>query len=497
MFPRSNSSPSSSLRRRRGGGDSNRQISTKTIALILVCVAIVVYLGGFLLIFGSTGAGRSSGGATSGGSGGSKNDGGLSSSSSSSSSHADHLDKLAVQHMAGGHHDEQRPPIQPGNDGSGKSDTSGTKTIGWAVTITGCGTDSIAEGAAVLKHAIHLTSIHGPLGGQYDYKMYAIYHPDGEKCAKSLEPLDFTLIRRETPVAVKDIQGEFLRSKIHDNGCCGERELVKLEAYTLTQHPIVVHLDLDVVVLKPMDELFDWMLSSTGDHSTYDTSGIDIMWREKENPKQVNAFFTRDYNMVGPKRKYKPVQGGFLILRPDMDVYNEFVDIIRKGHFTENGGWGNVMGLFYGSMTFQGIVPYFYDVLHPNTAVELNRCVFNQMADNPKDKRTVNDIPQGRCRTDEEECEDCRNRPLGEVKTAHFTLCQKPWLCLPQDSDIIQQRLCRKLHHEWHRIRADLEKSWGRPEVGSGSYQLDHFFGHCNKFGQPGYIPMKEPYGSP
>ena len=118
-----------------------------------------------------------------------------------------------------------------------------------------------------------------------------------------------------------------------------------------------------------------------------------------------------------------------------------------------------------------------------------------ELADNPKDKRTVNDIPQGRCRTNQDECEDCRNRPIEEVVSAHFTLCQKPWLCLPQDSDIIQQRLCRKLHHEWHRIRSDLEKGWGRSAEGDGKFQSEHFLGHCSKFGQAGYLPIKEPFG--
>ena len=165
-------------------------------------------------------------------------------------------------------------------------------TIGWAVTITGCGKDPITEGAAILKHAINLQSVHGKLGGRYDYKMYAIYHPDGYECASTLVDLGYTLVERQTPVAVKDIQGDFLRQNIEKNGCCGEKELVKLEAYTLIDHPIVVHLDLDVLVLKPMDALFDWMLSSNP--NSHDTSNVPIMWPELPKPSQVNAFFTRD-----------------------------------------------------------------------------------------------------------------------------------------------------------------------------------------------------------
>jgi hypothetical protein len=182
----------------------------------------------------------------------------------------------------------KRAPAKTKNDNK-----SAQITIGFAVTITGCGSDPITEGAAVLKHAIHLASVHGNLGGRYDYKMYAIYHPDGYSCAAALEDLGFTLLKRETPVAVKDIQGEFLRENIVKNGCCGEKELVKLEAYTLTDHPVVVHLDLDVVVLKPMDALFDWMLADPSD-SDHDTSDVPIMWPELRKPKRINAFFTRD-----------------------------------------------------------------------------------------------------------------------------------------------------------------------------------------------------------
>merc|ERR1712232_2630 len=155
-------------------------------------------------------------------------------------------------------------------------------------------------------------------------------------------------------------------------GCCGEKELIKLEAYTLTQHPAIVHLDLDTLILQPLDSLFDWMLA--GDQArSHDASSVALQWPEDETPETINAFFTRDYNMGGAKKKRsKPVQGGFLVLRPDMKIYDEFVEIIRKGHFTDGGGWGGLTGVFYGSMTFQGIIPYFYDYLHPGTAVELN-----------------------------------------------------------------------------------------------------------------------------
>lgn len=196
-----------------------------------------------------------------------------------------------------------------------------------------------------------------------------------------------------------------------------------MEAYTLVDHPIAVHLDLDTLVLKPMDDLFDIMLGKATD-----ASKIKVMWQDMPIPDHVNAFITRDYNMVNPDTKYKPVQGGFLVLRPSMETYQAFVDIIKEGDFRAHGGWGGKVGPFYGSMTFQGIIPYYYDYLHPGTAVELNRCVYNQMCDNPRDKRTIDDVVHGNCRTGETDCEDCRSRPLEDVITSHFTLCQKPYV---------------------------------------------------------------------
>lgn len=58
--------------------------------------------------------------------------------------------------------------------------------------------------------------------------------------------------------------------------------------------------------------------------------------------------------MHTPGRKHAPVQGGFLVVRPDMDVYKEYVAIVKKGDFREGGGWGGETGVFYGSMTIQG-----------------------------------------------------------------------------------------------------------------------------------------------
>jgi hypothetical protein len=361
-------------------------------------------------------------------------------------------------------------------------------TVAYAVSVTGCGSDPVTEGGAVLKHSIHRVSSRAGKS-KYDYQMFVIYHPSAEACAKPLEELGYRLLKRDVFLKVEEIQGDFLRERIRRNGCCGEKELIKLEAYTLTDYPIFVHLDLDVLVLKPMDDIFDMMLDPNAAPSSA------IMWPDKPLPLTINAFFTSDYNMVSASNPNKPVQGGFLVARPDVKVHEAFREIVRIGDFREGRGWGGQVGPFHGSMTFQGLLPYYYNILHPGQAVELSRCIYNQMCDNPRDKPTVNNVPRGRCRTGEKECEDCRSRPLEDVVTAHFTLCQKPWMCLTHFSDRIQDRLCRELTHEWYRVRSELDQSWGRPGFGSSDWDRDQFFGYCTYSGKGGYQMIEKPYG--
>jgi len=373
-------------------------------------------------------------------------------------------------------------------------------TVAYAISITGCGDGSepFIDGGAVLKQSIHLSSIHNPESkSKYSYKMYAIIHPSAVNCSAQLADYGYTILVRDVPVAVKDIQGDFLRERVVNNGCCGEKEYIKLHAYTLTSHPIVVHLDLDTLILKPLDDVFDAMMyddtTAVGKQARHNLP----VFQTPTFPKQPNAFFTRDYNMHRFNAKHKAlVQGGFLILRPSNTTFNEFCELIRVGDYRSSGGWGGKGYAQYGAMTFQGIIPYFYDFIQTGTSVELNRCIYNNMCDNPRDKRTVNDIVSGNCLDGREDCEDCRSADLSTIKTAHFTLCQKPWHCLPQDGGIIQERLCRKLHHEWFRIRKDLELDLLKTKkqvqtLATGTFNADHFFGFCKNFGHTGYIPFQ------
>ena len=259
-----------------------------------------------------------------------------------------------------------------GRNGIAKNMADGKQpiaTIAYAITVSGCPKSDgsrgdfgagIKDGAAVLKHSIHLNSFQNYPQSQslYDYKMYALVHLEAEPCARSsLEPLGYEILLRDVPVPLADIEGEYLRENVPKNGCCGEKEFVKLHAYTLMQHPVVVHLDLDTLVLKPMDRLYDVIINGAPKDGS--NGGVDVAFGDPliptpgTNANQIDAFFTRDYNMAHRGMKHAGVQGGFLVLRPSLDVYNEFVSIIREGDFRSNGGWGGMgFGPFYGVSAF-------------------------------------------------------------------------------------------------------------------------------------------------
>ena len=222
-----------------------------------------------------------------------------------------------------------------------------------------------------------------------------------------------------------------------------------------------------------------------------------VMWPDQFPPptsttNTIDAMFTYDYNMVTPKVLYKPVQGGFLLLRPSMSVFQEFQQIIRIGDFRSGSGWGGQVGPFYGSMTFQGIIPYYYNVVHPNHGLELNRCYYNTMADNPRTEKTVNYVVQGPCRTGqpEDQCQDCRTVPLSQIYSVHYTICQKPWSCLSHNEEMIQHRLCRSVTHEWYKMRYEYQNS----VRGDGTYDFDQFYGYCHQSGSKGYRPIPPKY---
>lgn len=379
-------------------------------------------------------------------------------------------------------------------------------SVAYVVTITGCGGSEkdlkhgygvqqamalVVQGAAVLSRSVHLAHV----TSRYDYTMYAIVHPSASQCSIGLSALGYTTLIRNTPFDRENIQNEYFRSVVDGASCCGAKEYIKLYAFTLVEHEVAVVMDLDSLILKPFDIMFDAMLSSSSEISStvpihrgiHRNSASTTNSTSTNDIDGIGAFFTRDYNMIGEgNEEYAGVQGGFLMVRPSERVFQEYIDIVLEGNYIENHGWGGKYGWAFGGAQIQGICAYFYGMIHPEQGVELDRCKVNAMVDSPHFKN-------GNCRDGRSKCEDCRLTPVVDVMSVHFTLCGKPWECRTSwDSE--NQRLCLSLHREWFRVRRSFEESridnfQQLPNLGDGAFQPEIYFGYCT--GPGGYTSIK------
>ena len=340
-----------------------------------------------------------------------------------------------------------------GGQSSSSSSTDPPVTIAYAISLVKCGdrqsnAAGLVDAALVLRHSVHLTSVRNyeQSGSKYDYKMYAIVHEDAISCSQVLQDVGFELVVVPKPIDESEIRGDYLRKNIHREWCCGIDEFVKLYAYSKvgTTEPIIVHVDIDFVFLKPMDDLFDAMLyDKDTPQGRLARSRIQLELRANKStdpwPDKIGAFITRDWAQVNPGRK--PLfQAGFLVARRDPTITEETFNIIREGNYTGGwtywNGWGALgYGAFVGAMAMQGLMAYYYDHVRPNTAVELNQCRYNHMGMNVLFEYAPNfsrpkDPKRGKCRNNLEYCEDCRKTALDDIYNVHFTQCRKPWNCI-------------------------------------------------------------------
>jgi hypothetical protein len=293
-------------------------------------------------------------------------------------------------------------------------------TIAYAISLVKCGDHQstaagLTDAAIVMRHSIHLSH----QTSKYDYKMYAIVHRNAEACSHLLQDVGFEISIVDPPVQVSEIQGEFLRKSIHKEWCCGADEFIKLYAYELPQ-PVIVHVDIDFAFYKPMDDLFDAILyDKDSPEGKAARSVIPLERPEESYPDTIGAFITRDWPQVIPGRK-AGYQAGFLVARRDPNIVKEVVEVIKEGNYVDgfgrDNGWGGAgYGGFVGAKAMQGLMAYYYDMIRPNNAVELNQCRFNHMG---------MDVKKGnKCRTNRTECEDCMTTDFEKIYNVHYTEC--------------------------------------------------------------------------
>lgn len=333
--------------------------------------------------------------------------------------------------------------------------SSGPKRVAVAITVTKDG--PFLDGALVLGYAAmkYHSAKHG-YPSKYTMDLVAFVTKKAVAVRPVLQQFGWKILERDLPVALDEIENQDYAQKMRDSGCCGADEFLKLWAYTLVDYDRVLHLDMDSIIFRNLDALFD----------------ID-----KE------FLFTGDYNMKGGS-PVPPAQGGFLVIRPSMDTFREFQAIIRKGDHGSRGWGGSRIGNFWGGQTIQGIMPYFYHVIHPDRGQEMNRCQYNNMVDNPYFPNTK------RCINGALTCEDCRASDPDQVYSAHFTICQKPWTCT-QHLNPRNMVVCEAFHLKWFALRDEFERLLGiDPSYRVAKTRFVGSKGMCRGYGDDKYLPI-------
>lgn len=205
---------------------------------------------------------------------------------------------------------EAAPPASSSSGNGAKASGEEPVQIAYAISLIRCSdfqssTSGLLDAATIIRHSVHQTSVRNPSSGsKYDYKLYAIVHTNAQKCSHILTDLGYEVILRDSPIKPSEIRGEYLRKNVHKEWCCGSDEFVKLYAYTITDHPIVVHTDIDFMYYRPMDDVFDAMLlPKDSDEGKRARGKIEMEYPDKAVPDDIRAYLTRDYHQVIPGRK--------------------------------------------------------------------------------------------------------------------------------------------------------------------------------------------------
>ena len=116
--------------------------------------------------------------------------------------------------------------------------------------------------------------------------------------------------------------------------CCNGQEFGKLDGWKLIEYDYIFMLDWDIKLLKPIDELFYCMES-------------------------------KKYDFFNTKGSMSPFNGGFLVLRPNIEIYKEMRYLLKYGIFTNDDNWfASNIDFFHGAETNQGFLFwyfYYYD----------------------------------------------------------------------------------------------------------------------------------------
>jgi len=212
----------------------------------------------------------------------------------------------------------------------------GPDNVGFVLPIPACTEDgshpttfsdpgaNFYDAAGILKASVcNCTADNTESDSQFNNTMYAIIHPDAINCdgphgldamyegydmnytynrVKILEELGYWVIIWKEPIDIDDVSDPNLKDQIQTES--GIKDLMKLYAYNLTTHDIVVTIDYDTIFQKPIDPLIQKLaaddtktaLYTTKPDGTVNTGMMVIKPSEEEMLAIQDVFKTSSYD---------------------------------------------------------------------------------------------------------------------------------------------------------------------------------------------------------
>lgn len=284
----------------------------------------------------------------------------------------------------------------------------------------------------------------------YNYTMYGIVHTDAAVCTgsdgsqydlvKTLQELGYYVEIFDEAVYAGEVAGT--SPYVAQN--TDFTDAVALHAYRLTNHPLAFVLDPTVIMLQPIDELYDALIADTTAKAAYSLKPDGL------------------------------VDTSMLIIKPSLTEFDAIKESFKTTPYDTSTGWGG-SGIGAGGGDGAGLAGVLTHYYSANPALEVDRCTYNNGNDPA-----------------------CKTMAIGDVKIARATsdVCGSPWDCTYDNSgwDAETEALCRSILYEWSRKRADFEDNhWDKPNTVSrtGSFQSDVYLGYCDgSGGKTGYKQM-------
>jgi hypothetical protein len=337
------------------------------------------------------------------------------------------------------------------------------------------------DAAAILRYLVCEECKELNYASKYSHHFYAIVHPAAQYCTDSrdgrgtydrvkvLQQLGYRVEIKGSPVWGDVVTDPYLQANASND--MGFRDLMKLHAYTLTRHQVVVVVDFTTIILEPLDAVIDQMLES----------------------ESIKASFAYDYATESPALELqRGVNTNLLFIKPSYDEYNTLVQLYKTETYNETMGWGgHGVGNFAGALGASGLLAHYYRS-NQDSYIELDKCLYSNQVENPVEEST------GYCQDGSEPpCEDCRLKSIHSITAGRLNrVCGRPWECpWSGEAEVIgpwdgpTQQLCTALLTEWFTKRLRFEENhWTGPTSNrTGSFHPDVFLGYCHGPGLPNY----------